>query len=742
MAVQVTDRGAESWSRRDGPLSWEEVGLERLLEAIAPYWPDANRCRERLRRFPGQREFMKRMLAHRCETLGLDPRDAFHPHPSLESLGTDGLMVGKVLSGAASFFYGLEELPTGVLLLGSPKAGKTTAVCHLVDEAQRQGIGVLIPDLRGDYRKLAARLPGAYFIPSGADLFNPLEPPSRLELRKWWHVVSARLTWDLGLQLASQAFAIGLFAKLADGAEQAGVVPTLLDFYNLLMAHKTKPRSSEEGYWERIVARIRALIEVCGEKIFAVQKGFPIIDALEDGKIVILEMRQDRFVADFLTSMRLYYLYYKRLHSSDPFNQKTVLVVLDEQRSLIRAQPQEAGIPDIELLFSRSRALGLGFLVAEQIPSAVSSAVLTSTRLRLAFNTSAPELWFVAKLLGLNQEQAGELVKLPPGQCIARLAGERIPGPFRMTIPLSDCVGGSGGEGAKQELRDVAERSLRELGRSVVPRSTAVDFVALGGAPPAGSAAGSGGAIGREREQAGTAKEELDVLQHLVENPFLTTTQRAEAKRLSAWKLDSLRKRLERQGLIEVVPINPGGRGANFKLWDLTEKGRVLLIQYKVKIPAGFGRGRIEHKWWARTIAAWAKDVLGVEVRVECSRLGKAVDIEIRGDGIAMAIEVACTTAEANHGEQEIKNAREDLEAGYGQVVVLCRDPDAASQLEKRVREELGPAAERVRVGELKNYESAVRQGWLDARARGGAGRPEEGTGPAAGPADLWEQGR
>lgn len=415
------------------------LSLDRLCEILRPYWPEAEILLFRVQSNPAQQEYVRRILIMKCLSLGLDPEDPFHPHPEQTNLWQEGLPVGRVLPTANEFYFGLDELSTGALLLGSPRSGKTVAVCHLIREAQKRGIGVFCPDLRGDYLRIAPRIPKALLVPVSKERFNPFEPPPGVELKRWLHVVAGRLTLDLGLQLASQAYVISLLDQLLNThLSNSSTYPTLLDFYDLLLKQKPRSRSSQEGYWERVLARIWTLIDVCGRDVFAVQKGFPILEALEDGRLVILDLKVEKFVADFLVSMYLYRLYYHRLHSPAPFDQKPILIILDEQRSLIRLQSHEFGIPDIELLFSRARALGLGFMIAEQVPSAVSPAVLTSCRLRLAFNTSPPEQIVAARLLGLNPEQAEELYKLPVGQCIARLSGDRIPVPFRLEIPYPE----------------------------------------------------------------------------------------------------------------------------------------------------------------------------------------------------------------------------------------------------------------------------------------------------------------
>src|SRR5262249_18296073 len=105
------------------------------------------------------------------------------------------------------------------LLLGSPKSGKTTAVYQLVRECQRLGIGVLLPDVRGDYRELARQVPGALYVPVNELRINLFEPPEGVSLRRWLQVAAGRVTFDLGLRDASAAWAINLLSELADRCE-------------------------------------------------------------------------------------------------------------------------------------------------------------------------------------------------------------------------------------------------------------------------------------------------------------------------------------------------------------------------------------------------------------------------------------------------------------------------------------------------------------------------------------------
>ncbi len=262
---------------------------------------------------------------------------------------------------------------------------------------------------------------------------------------------------------ASYIYSNRKFGELGEMCKQAGRVPTLMDYYLLLKSQKPRPRSSEEGYLERTLARVEGLIQMSGG-IFAARKGMPVVEMCEKGRLVILDMRElERMVADFLSAYFLYYLYYNRLHSENPFGHGIVCVVLDEQRSLIRKRIAESNLPDIELLFSRARALNISLGICEQVPSSVGNAVLSSTRLRLAFNSNPPELVQVAQLLGLNREQARELQRLPIGHCVGRLSGSRIPEPFRLEIPAP-----SEEEADRETIRRAIQRSVSEMERHVI----------------------------------------------------------------------------------------------------------------------------------------------------------------------------------------------------------------------------------------------------------------------------------
>ena len=422
-------------------FNYNNIPIPRLIEILKPLDPIAEKMEKLIQNDPKKAEFVRRALINKCRKLQIDPNDPMHPYPDKNKLGSDdGIYIANATDVNGKFYQSIVEAKEGgFLFCGSPGGGKTTAVCSIIRTAQKKGIGVLVPcDVRGDYiEKLAADIPNALIIPDGKILLNPLNPPPGVALRQWLFLIAGRLTYDFGLLEAGMNYLVRLFNELAEICEQKNTIPALPDLLHLLKNKNPNPRSSEAGYRERLLVRFEGLMYMANG-IFDIKKGYPVIEEVENKRLVIVHSLLDKAVVDFIISNYLYYLYMKRLHSIDPFNHPLVFVVLDEARSLIRKQQHDGFIPDIELLFSRSRALKVSFLVGEQLISQVSPAVVTSTKVRLAFNTTPPEDWFVARALGLNPLQQAELSKLAPGEAIARVAGDRIPGPFRVKIPYPD----------------------------------------------------------------------------------------------------------------------------------------------------------------------------------------------------------------------------------------------------------------------------------------------------------------
>lgn len=96
-------------------------------------------------------------------------------------------------------------------------------------------------------------------------------------------------------------------------------------------------------------------------------------------------------------------------------------------------------VTNFELLLTRGRALGISFLIAEQVPSQISRAARVSAHLVVGFCTTGSELMTTVELLGLaDRRQRDALRSLGMGECIVALTGDRCPMPLRVRFSLPE----------------------------------------------------------------------------------------------------------------------------------------------------------------------------------------------------------------------------------------------------------------------------------------------------------------
>jgi hypothetical protein len=179
----------------------------------------------------------------------------------------------------------------------------------------------------------------------------------------------------------------------------------------------------------------------------------------------------------------------------------------------------------------------------------------------------------------------------------------------------------------------------------------------------------------REVKRFPLTKEELDFLQDVSEHPFDTTRQRNKRLGLSAWKGNRLRSGLASKGIFTIIPVNRGGRGGRFHLIQFTEFGRDVLASYGMTLALGYGRGGIEHQWWAQTITEWLQSN-HYESAIEDESMGARVDIGVNAGSLGqVAIEIEISLGNEAH------NIRKDLEAGYSAVISLVKERAQLSRL-------------------------------------------------------------
>lgn len=125
-------------------------------------------------------------------------------------------------------------------------------------------------------------------------------------------------------------------------------------------------------------------------------------------------------------------------------------------------------VTNFELLLTRGRALGISFLIAEQVISEICRAARISPHLLVSFTVTGTEFRTVLELLGLRErEQVEMLGSLGKGECIVVLTGDRCPVPLHVRIP-DPAVDRSNLNAKEREFYE--RRSLRDQLPNVKPR--------------------------------------------------------------------------------------------------------------------------------------------------------------------------------------------------------------------------------------------------------------------------------
>ena len=369
-------------------------------------------------------------------------------------------------------------------------------------------------------------------------------------------------------------------------------------------------------------------------------------------------------------------------------------------------------------LFSGMRKYRLGLTVAHQdlyqlhrsVPE-VERSLLSNAYTRICFRVAEEDARQLAKGFSVFEDE--DLMKLGLGEAVCRVGGRDDD--FNLRTENIEPVEASVGNERKAALRALSSarwlvseegeleaapqapqtlarqsKALEETGPRDVEPSPAEETK-----PPKTSTV-------EAEPRPKPDKQELDYLESVAIEPFLSVRERNTHLDLSSWKGQEIKKSLLAAELVREVPVNPGGRGQRFKLLEFTPGGRELLVNFGISAPTGYGRGGIAHQWWVKTIAEWLEDQ-GLSTKIEDESQGARVDLLVSSKRKQFAIEVEMTEGHS------VENIRKDLTAGFDSVITLLDDSISLSRIEKASASQLEDAVRpKVLIGVLQEYEEIL----------------------------------
>jgi hypothetical protein len=315
-----------------------DIDLKRLADRLGAKRPDVQRLLAAAARSADGARIARSVLRAELRRAGLDPDDddPFAVASTAYDLGGEGVKIGTLSNGSV-LVWRHDEIAYSGIWVGSPGGGKTNSVLDLSVQLSEH-YTIVVPDVRGDYEPLVRIIPDARFFAFGEFPLNLLRGPSRAPQAVFNQRFAEVFTDMFDLFQASRRYLNLVLDTLEAKRVEACHWPCLLDLKDELEDRREERGSSESEFRSRCLARVDAICRALGEKAVGVEQGIDLESLIEQRTVLIFRMELERSIQDFLTNWLLMYIFTHRAFAEDKFNQRPLIFVLDEQRSLLRTR--------------------------------------------------------------------------------------------------------------------------------------------------------------------------------------------------------------------------------------------------------------------------------------------------------------------------------------------------------------------------------------------------------------------
>lgn len=576
-------------------------------------------------------------------------QNPFRPYPTPEEvelfLSSGRLLLGYIDDDDNRLRIDWDTLCRPTINLGMPGGGKSSLAKYILWQALLNdcSFNVLIPDLKKEYRHLNLVAPRLKVLPADRFRYNPLElPPWQQPMdhlmafaevfvsENYLAGTSLNLLIDLCVELYRER---GIF----DGARN---FPTLADLHDLVSRRLSGTKSFR--YADILLWLQNRLKPYTLQPAFRAERGIPFRVFQEENLVMEMDAGFTDNMYNFVVASIVNNLFLFNKARGLGGARLRHLVNIDEARVLFQPHRDLStfGESVINVLVSKTRDLGIGFLVSSQEPASLSQTLLSLASTKIAFPlTDGQDLDKVQKSFGLDDDQAAYMFQMPPfGQAIVSYVGFERPllmgAPwFRLKRQLDD-----------RRLEERMSGFWDELYKNIATndQQTSVDV----------------------RTQ--LPVEAAAMLYHLKKHPFPKETalagpggfgSRKEAAAALAWLRD--------HGFVSIERYNVSGtKPSNYVF--LTEKALGYL---GLEGQTGPGKGGNEHRLFQYLVARrLAREGWKVKVEGRLDQAGKAVDVMAAKDDCSIAYEVTLSFGNL------LDNIEADLRAGFSEVFIVCRN--------------------------------------------------------------------
>lgn len=358
----------------------------------------------------------------------------------------DNIRLGALLdSNNATIGVSAADFTRHALIVGTPGSGKTTFALNLLLQFQQKGVPFLaIEPTKTEYRALLDKIPDMQvFTPGNSSLvpyiINPFIPPKGIRLEQY--IPSLVSAFRAAFSMESPLDVIFLRAirqcyaqygwKNSSTCEDKDIQPFGL-FEFILTFKKIVAESSYK-------AETRANIETGGtfrllnlfdqnKYIYDTVNTIPIDELLQRPTVIELNaIADDEQKALIMALLLINICLYTKSKGSSAGKINNILmideahVLLDTHSSAFPDQTRAQGttVKSLQKMIAEIRSFGTGIIVADQVPSKVTSDIVADTDIKVAFRlVEQSERNIFANSTNMNEQQAQHLARLKRGEAI------------------------------------------------------------------------------------------------------------------------------------------------------------------------------------------------------------------------------------------------------------------------------------------------------------------------------------
>lgn len=581
----------------------------------------------------------------------LRAQNPFMPYPDQqeidEYLSGDGPVLGLVDDESNKLRILWDFLCRPTIITGAPGGGKSTEAKYILWQAliRKQRFNVLIWDLKREYRHLNLVTPSLKVIPKDLFVINPLEVSSwRSPLEHLQHFADEFISENYLLTTSRN-----LLIELCHEEYKARGVyggsknfPTLKDIYDRVTRMLNK-KSRSFRYNDLLLWIQNRLQPYILHPCFNARRGIPFEIFQKENLVIEMDAGFTDSMFNFVVSTVVSQLYdYNKTHNLTGAKLRH-LINVDEARVIFQPHRNlsDYGESIINVLVSKTRDLGIGFLVASQETASLSQTLLSLASTKITFPlTDGQDLENIQKSYGLDDDQIAYMFKMKPfGEAIVSYSGFDRPllikTPwFRLKKKLDDDLLAERMKGFWAELKQLLIVEQKEKAAEEVQPVMPVQASAM--------------------------------LYHLSRRPFSKETDLAGPNGFGPKKaVDSSLAWLEKHNLITRESYNVSGtKPTNFVFLTAEASGHL-----GKDVNAGQGKGGNEHRLYQHLVAEYLK-ANGWTVKIEGRLSGstKAIDVMATDGERAVAFEITLNF------QNLVLNVLHDLRVGFGEVVIVVRN--------------------------------------------------------------------